>query len=156
MAPEEYRDAIQRETHERLEELGQHRAASYLRSVNQAKRFNSNDNSIDNLKYRFEINDWVKIRNNAAQKFQNKWIGPLIVVEYGHPGTYWLMYPDGKRLDNTVNQERLAPWIENSEYSASNNADSNRDVSSSLGGDNVNELDSETLDQSQTPTYSRA
>jgi hypothetical protein len=116
--------------------------------VNQAKRFNSNDNSIDNLKYRFEINDWVKIRNNAAQKFQNKWIGPLIVVDYGHPGTYWLMYPDGKRLDNTVNQERIAPWIENSEYSA--------DVSSSLEGDNVNGLDSETFDQSQTPTYSRA
>ena len=77
------------------------------------------------------------------------------------------MYPDGRRLDNTVNQERLAPWISNdlnnanSESVVSNGSNSERlmlndSVPSPLEGDNDNMIDSETLDQSQTPTYSRA
>jgi hypothetical protein len=94
----------------KLEELGQNRGAA--KSVAQAKRFESEDNSIDALKYRYEINDWDKLRNNAAKKFQDKWKGPFVIVEFGHPGTYWLMTPDGRRLDTTVNQEILAPWLE--------------------------------------------
>ena len=35
-----------------------------------------------------------------------------MVVEYGFPGTYWLMKPDGVRLSSTVNESQLAKWIE--------------------------------------------
>jgi transposase InsO family protein len=158
--PDEYEDAVEKETADRLEELGQERAAAYLRSLNNAKRRNSQDNSLEELNFRFAINDWVKLKNNSALKFDNKWIGPLVVVDYGHPGTYWLMYPDGRRLDNTVNQERLAPWISNdlnnanSESVISNGSNSERlmlndSVPSPLEGDNDNMIDSETLNQAQ-------
>ena len=33
------------------------------------------------------------------------------MVDVGFPGTCWLMKPDGQRLDSTVNQHDLAPWL---------------------------------------------
>jgi hypothetical protein len=34
-------------------------------------------------------------------------------VGLGYPGTYFLMAPDGRCLESTVNQRDLAPWLAN-------------------------------------------
>jgi hypothetical protein len=92
-----------------LEALGQDRAAAYQRSLAQAQQMRGNS---ETRQFRFEIGDWVKRRNPNKQKFENSWNGPLVVVEYGFPGTYWLMTPDGVRLSSTVNESQLASWLE--------------------------------------------
>ena len=61
--------------------------------------------------YYFKINDWVKLKNYSANKFEFSWKGPYAVVDVGFPGTYWLMDTNGRRLDSTVNQRDLAPWL---------------------------------------------
>jgi hypothetical protein len=94
-----------------LEQLQRARGIAYMRSVVQAEkmkqRFNDVENSPD---YFFKINDWVKMKRHNSNKFEFEWKGPYFVVDVGFPGTYWLMEPNGRRLDSTVNQSDLAPW----------------------------------------------
>jgi transposase InsO family protein len=93
-----------------LDQLGQDRAAAYHRSLAQARRMESSRSADDNTTHYFEIGDWVKIKNFDRGKFEFRWKGPYTIVELGHPRTYWLMAPDGRRLDSTVNESHLAPW----------------------------------------------
>ena len=51
------------------------------------------------------------MRNHGQSKFEQRWKGPFVIADVGFPGTYWLMQMDGRRLDNTVNQAELAPWL---------------------------------------------
>jgi hypothetical protein len=94
-----------------IDQLQRARGIVYMRSVEQAekmrKRFLEVENSSD---YYFKINDWVKLKNHKSNKFEFEWKGPYFVVDVGFPGTYWLMEPNGRRLDSTVNQSDLAPW----------------------------------------------
>ncbi|KAH6564938.1 hypothetical protein BASA60_010098 [Batrachochytrium salamandrivorans] len=46
-----------------------------------------------------------------STKLEFNWKGPYHVVDVGHPGTYWIMTPQGLRLPNAVNQADLAPWL---------------------------------------------
>jgi transposase InsO family protein len=95
-----------------LEDMGQARAAAHERSKAQAeamrRRQNIPDESPD---HHFKVGDWVKLKHHSAEKFEFRWKGPYHVVDLGFPGTYWLMTPDGLRLDSTVNQSDLAPWL---------------------------------------------
>jgi transposase InsO family protein len=97
-----------------LETLERARGIAYMRSVKQAdemkKRFQHVENSSD---YYFKINDWVKLKRHDSKKLEFSWKGPYFVVDVGFPGTYWLMDPNGRRLDATVNQSDLAPWRTN-------------------------------------------
>ncbi|KAH9268442.1 hypothetical protein BASA84_000229 [Batrachochytrium salamandrivorans] len=55
-------------------------------------------------------------RGQAQTSFQDKfefdWKGPYFIADIGHPGTYWLMEPSGRRFDATINESDLAPWIQ--------------------------------------------
>ena len=95
-----------------FEELGQARAAAYTRSTAQAevmRRRNNWDPASDD--YYFKIGDMVKLKHHSKTKFEFDWKGPYHVVDVGHPGTYWLMEPSGRRLDCTMNERDLAPWL---------------------------------------------
>lgn len=119
-----------------FEELGFTRRAAYERSRVQAekmkRRYNLNPDSPD---YYFKIGDWVKMKHHGKTKFEFDWKGPYTVVDVGFPGTYWLMTPNGRRFDNTINESDLAPWLapvqSNTEYFYDGRHE---------GGDSVNEL----------------
>ncbi|KAH6593769.1 hypothetical protein BASA61_004159 [Batrachochytrium salamandrivorans] len=53
----------------------------------------------------------VKMKHHDRLKLEFRWKGPYHVVDVGHPGTYWIMTPQGLRLPNAVNQNDLAPWL---------------------------------------------
>ncbi|KAH9246432.1 hypothetical protein BASA81_016023 [Batrachochytrium salamandrivorans] len=53
----------------------------------------------------------VKMNNHDRQKLEFNWKGPYHVVDVGHPGTYWIITPQGLRLPNAINQADLAPWL---------------------------------------------
>ncbi|KAH9274702.1 hypothetical protein BASA83_002899 [Batrachochytrium salamandrivorans] len=78
----------------------------------------------------------VKLKHHAKTKFQFDWKGPYHIVDVGFPGTYWLMDPQGRRFDSTVNERDLAPWLtqtdSNQEYrhSCSSSTNNNRSFSS--------------------------
>ncbi|KAH6597129.1 hypothetical protein BASA50_004670 [Batrachochytrium salamandrivorans] len=55
--------------------------------------------------------DMVKMKHHERLKLEFRWKGPYHVVDVGHPGTYWIMTPQGLRLPNAVNQNDLAPWL---------------------------------------------
>ncbi|KAH9247120.1 hypothetical protein BASA81_015313 [Batrachochytrium salamandrivorans] len=55
--------------------------------------------------------DMVKMKHHERLKLELRWKGPYHVVDVGHPGTYWIMTPQGLRLPNAVNQNDLAPWL---------------------------------------------
>ena len=55
------------------------------------------------------------MKNFKRNKFEFDWKGPYHVVDVGFPGTYWLMTPDGRRFDSTVNESDLAPWLQATE-----------------------------------------
>jgi hypothetical protein len=95
-----------------LDSLERARGIAYMRSVKQADEFHHVENSAD---YYFKINDWVKLKRHDSKKLECSWKGPYFVVDVGFPGTYWLMDPNGRRLDATVNQSDLAPWRVNIE-----------------------------------------
>jgi hypothetical protein len=111
---EERREAILERTIEELEQMGYDRAAAYKRTMNQAERMKSK-NQLENEGYRFEIGDWVKRKRMDKTKFETHWFGPFIIAGFGFPGTYWLMHPDGTRLDNLVNQSHLRKWLSRSD-----------------------------------------
>ncbi|KAH9270477.1 hypothetical protein BASA83_007478 [Batrachochytrium salamandrivorans] len=54
--------------------------------------------------------DMVKMKHHERLKLEFRWKGPYH-VDVGHPGTYWIMTPQGLRLPNAVNQNDLAPWL---------------------------------------------
>ncbi|KAH9271463.1 hypothetical protein BASA83_006315 [Batrachochytrium salamandrivorans] len=95
-----------------LEEVGQARSAANVRTKAQAeamrKRNNFDENTSD---YYFKVGDMVKMKHHDRQKLEFNWKGPYHVVDVGHPGTYWIMTPQGLRLPNAVNQADLAPWL---------------------------------------------
>ena len=95
-----------------LEELGQHRASSYFRSLQQVDkmvRSGKVDKQATSPTHYFEEGDMVKIKHHDKKKFEFKWRGPYHIVRLGHPGTYWIMSPRGDVLDSSVNQRDLAP-----------------------------------------------
>ncbi|KAH9270406.1 hypothetical protein BASA83_007404 [Batrachochytrium salamandrivorans] len=70
------------------------------------------ENSIRHLAttpYHPQTNGMMK--HHDRQKLEFNWKGPYHVVDVGHPGTYWIMTPQGLRLPNAVNQADLAPWL---------------------------------------------
>lgn len=95
-----------------MDELGLARGAAYLRSKAQAERIirkhNLDENSSD---YYFKPGDWVKMKNHNYSKFEYDWKGPYMIDQIGFPGTYWIKKPNGERLESTVNQSELAPWL---------------------------------------------
>ncbi|KAH6569346.1 hypothetical protein BASA62_004924 [Batrachochytrium salamandrivorans] len=92
--------------------LGQARSAANVRTKAQAeamrKRSGFDENTPD---YFFKVGDMVKMKHHDRLKLEFKWKGPYHVVDVGHPGTYWIMTPQGLRLPNAVNQNDLAPWL---------------------------------------------
>jgi hypothetical protein len=95
-----------------LEELGQDRAAAYHRSLAQAenmKRRLDLDPNAEN--HYFSEGDMVKLKHHTKTKFEFIWKGPYFIAKLAHPGTYWLMNPQGVWSDSTVNQRDLAPWL---------------------------------------------
>jgi hypothetical protein len=93
----------------------------------------------DSPDYYFKVGDWVKMKHYAQNKFEFDWKGPYHVVDVGFPGTYWLMTPQGLRLDSTVNQNDLAPWLHDTERNVSFFYDgTSRSETFSREGDSVN------------------
>ncbi|KAH9244260.1 hypothetical protein BASA81_018343 [Batrachochytrium salamandrivorans] len=72
------------------------------------KRNNFDETTPD---YFFKVGDMVKMKHHDRLKLEFRWKGPYHVVDVGHPGTYWIMTPQGLRLPNAVNQNDLAPWL---------------------------------------------
>jgi len=101
-----------------MEQLQRARGMAYMRSLEQAEKMKKRNEQLkkkheeveNSPDYYFKINDWVKMKNHNPNKFEFEWKGPYFVVDVGFPGTYWLMDPNGRRLDTTVNQSDLAPW----------------------------------------------
>ncbi|KAH9274083.1 hypothetical protein BASA83_003729 [Batrachochytrium salamandrivorans] len=93
-----------------LEEVGQARSAANVRTKAQSeamrKRGGFDENTPD---YFFKVGDMVKMKHHERLKLEFRWKGPYHVVDVGHPGTYWIMTPQGLRLPNAVNQNDLAP-----------------------------------------------
>lgn len=97
-----------------LEELGQHRASAYFRSLQQVDKMLKNSKpqpDASNATHFFEEGDMVKMKHHDKKKFEFQWKGPYHIVRLGHPGTYWVMSPRGEVLDSSVNQRDLAPWL---------------------------------------------
>jgi hypothetical protein len=89
------------------------RAAAFIRTELQAERIRRRNPPPppDATSHYFKVNDWVKVKNHRRNKFEFDWKGPYYVVSLGHPGTYRLMEPSGRRLPSVVNQADLAPWL---------------------------------------------
>ncbi|KAH9271428.1 hypothetical protein BASA83_006270 [Batrachochytrium salamandrivorans] len=79
-----------------------------LKAEAMRKRNGFDENTSD---YYFKVGDMVKMKHHDRQKLEFNWKGPYHVVDVGHPGTYWIMTPQGLRLPNAVNQADLAPWL---------------------------------------------
>jgi transposase InsO family protein len=91
----------------RLEQLGQDRASAYFKSLAQAKRMERTTQE----KFKFEIGEFVKVRGmKRTSKFDKLWSGPYTVVEYGFPHTYWLMKPNGQRLESLISEANMENW----------------------------------------------
>jgi transposase InsO family protein len=125
-------------TAEGLGELGDIRGAAYKRSLAQRERMRSNADEEDvPYQFMFQVNQWVKRRNFKKEKFQNRWLGPFVVVEQVFPGTYRLMNMDGSMVPNLVNEGHLRAWTERGdEFDSVTPADT-------LGIDIFEELDDE-------------
>ena len=50
------------------------------------------------------------MKHHEKLKFQFIWTGPYVVVDSDPNDTYYLMKPNGQRIDNTVNHDYLAPY----------------------------------------------
>ncbi|KAH9263211.1 hypothetical protein BASA83_013452 [Batrachochytrium salamandrivorans] len=103
-----------------LEEVGQARSAANVRTKAQAeamrKRNGFDENTSD---YYFKVGDMVKMKHHDRQKLEFNWKGPYHVVDVGHPGTYWIMTPQGLRLPNAVNQGRSCTMVGSSNLTMS-------------------------------------
>jgi transposase InsO family protein len=116
-----------------LADLGQTRAAAYTRTEDQRKQMMMRNENADGEEFAFKIGEWVKIRNHTKLKFESNWKGPYHVVDFGFPGSYWLMDSNGRRLDSTTNESDIASWLTNTD-------DGSEDVTmeESGGEDSVN------------------
>ncbi|KAH9244489.1 hypothetical protein BASA81_018111 [Batrachochytrium salamandrivorans] len=95
-----------------LDEVGQARSAANVRTKAQAEAMRKrNGFDQDTPDYFFKVGDMVKLKHHERLKLEFKWKGPYHVVDVGHPGTYWLMTPQGLRFPNAINQSDLAPWL---------------------------------------------
>lgn len=95
-----------------FDELGDARGAAYVRSRAQAELMRRRHNlTADPDTNYFKVGDMVKLKHHSRTKFEFDWKGPYHIVDVGHPGTYWLMDPHGRRFDSTVNESDLAPWL---------------------------------------------
>ncbi|KAH9266874.1 hypothetical protein BASA84_000939 [Batrachochytrium salamandrivorans] len=95
-----------------LDEVGQARSAANVRTKAQAEAMRKrNGFNQDTPDYFFKVGDMVKLKHHERLKLEFKWKGPYHVVDVGHPGTYWLMTPQGLRFPNAINQSDLAPWL---------------------------------------------
>lgn len=95
-----------------LEELGQFRAAANARSITAAKIFKlRKSNPQNHTNHHFAVGDLVKLKKHNPTTMQFNWKGPYFIVGLSYPGTYYLMTPQGLRLDSTINQNELAPWL---------------------------------------------
>ncbi|KAH6564407.1 hypothetical protein BASA60_010344 [Batrachochytrium salamandrivorans] len=61
--------------------------------------------------HQYTNGDMVKLKNHSANKLDFNWKGPYHIVGLGHPGTYWLMDPQGRWLETTYNESDLTPWL---------------------------------------------
>jgi hypothetical protein len=112
---EEYDEFCAEYTARELDILGEHRAAAYHRSLQQASKMKNktNDDNVDD--YHFDIGDMVKLKHHGKTKFEFKWKGPYYILRRGHPGTYFLISPRGDVWNSSVNQFDLAPWLSRTE-----------------------------------------
>jgi hypothetical protein len=95
-----------------LEDIGQFRAAANARSITAAKVFQLREKIQHNQKdYFFSVGDMVKLKKHNPTSLQFNWKGPYHIVGLGYPGTYYLMNPQGYRLESTQHQNELAPWL---------------------------------------------
>ncbi|KAH6581179.1 hypothetical protein BASA60_002562 [Batrachochytrium salamandrivorans] len=95
-----------------LEEVGQARSAANVRTKAQAEAMRKRNNfDEDTPDYYFKVGDMVKLKHHDRLKLEFKWKGPYHIVDVGHPGTYWIMTPQGTRYPNSINQNDLAPWL---------------------------------------------
>ncbi|KAH9270976.1 hypothetical protein BASA83_006932 [Batrachochytrium salamandrivorans] len=95
-----------------LDEVGQARSAANVRTKAQAEAMRKrNGFDQDTPDYFFKVGDMVKLKHHERLKLEFKWKGPYHVVDVGHPGTYWLMTPQGLRFPNAINHSDLAPWL---------------------------------------------
>jgi hypothetical protein len=139
--PKEREEALADFNSYRLKQLGQDRAAAYFKSLSQAKKMERTRD----IKYKYDIGHYAKLKNHQRTKFEPYWTGPYIVTELGFPGTYWLIKANGQRLDSLVNETNLAPWISQEELIVSNqernehseNMSNSNDSNSVTGLDNL-------------------
>jgi transposase InsO family protein len=94
-----------------LDELGQHRAAALRRLKAQAIRMKDRyDRSSHVTNRQYAIGDYVKLLNNRKTKLELNWTGPYYVVEIGINDTYYLMKPNGQRLDSAVSSDQMRTY----------------------------------------------
>ncbi|KAH6589338.1 hypothetical protein BASA50_010084 [Batrachochytrium salamandrivorans] len=87
-----------------LDEVGQARSAANVRTKAQAEAMRKrNGFDQDTPDYFFKVGDMVKLKHHERLKLEFRWKGPYHVVDVGHPGTYWLMTPQGLRFPNAIN-----------------------------------------------------
>ncbi|KAH9262988.1 hypothetical protein BASA83_013708 [Batrachochytrium salamandrivorans] len=95
-----------------LEEVGQARSAANVRTKAQAEAMRKR-NGLRRKYLGLLLQSWRYGEDETPRstKLEFNWKGPYHVVDVGHPGTYWIMTPQGLRLPNAVNQADLAPWL---------------------------------------------
>jgi hypothetical protein len=98
-----------------MDELGWSRGQAYQKSVNQELNMRKRISNEDYQDHYFTVNDMVKLKHHGKTKFEFEWKGPFFIVELGSPGVYYLMKPNGQRLDSPTNEADLAPWLASTE-----------------------------------------
>jgi hypothetical protein len=105
-------------TAKELASLGQARAAALQRLKTQAIRMKERyDVQVGVEDHQFHVGDIVKLKHHDRLKFQFTWTGPYYIVDKGPNDSYYLMKPNGQRIDNTVSHDHLAPFsVKDPEY----------------------------------------
>jgi hypothetical protein len=96
---------LQSYTNRELTELGQERAVSYRRSLEQATRMKGDRN--ESLEEIFDIGTYVKRINYGKTSLKYRFTGPYIVIEVLENSLYKLMLPNGEMLNVPVHQDDL-------------------------------------------------
>ena len=96
--------------------LGLSRRAATERSIAQADAMRARSGLPESeLKHRFEIGDWVKLKIPRNLKWDRQWSGPFFITKLAHYPTYYLMTSRGDWINTPINEARLAPWKGNNE-----------------------------------------
>jgi hypothetical protein len=107
-------------TQRELINLGQARAASFLRSEKQAKKMEEQHRKNNEIKpHSFTIGEFVKIKNNAKTKFDEVFKGPLLISDIGPNDSYYIKTPSGLELKSPVNHCYIEPYVTAEMYRAS-------------------------------------